>query len=75
MTLKQRAVLDVAKIILAGIALGVLITVAAQYLGTALTGTLVALALLIYMSKIAYAIRVSQLESEQDRVQRALKDQ
>jgi hypothetical protein len=75
MTLKQRALFDVIKMILAGITLGVLITVSAQYLGMATVGTIVAVLMLIYLAKMAYAMRVSQLEYEQQRIQRALKDQ
>jgi hypothetical protein len=74
MTLKQRALLDVAKMALMGALAGTLISVAAIHLGTVPVGIAVGLAALIYFAKIAYDMRVSQLEYEQQRVERALRD-
>ena len=74
MTLKQRALLDVIKMGLLGALVGTLITAAAYYLGIATVGTIVAVIMLIYFAKMAYDMRVSQLEYEAERVQRALKD-
>jgi energy-converting hydrogenase Eha subunit C len=74
MTLKQRALFDVIKMGLAGALVGTLITVAAYYLGIATVGTVVAVIMLIYFAKMAYDMRVSQLEYEQQRIDRALKE-
>lgn len=73
MTLKQRALLDVALLIGAAAVAGALVQVAIYYLGLPITGTVLALALLAYFAKTAYDIRVSQLQFEADRVERALK--
>ena len=74
MTLKQRALFDVIKMGLAGALVGTLITAAAYYLGIATVGTIVAVIMLIYFAKMAYDMRVSQLEYEQQRIDRALKE-
>lgn len=74
MTLRQRALLDVLKVLGLGLILGTLITLAVEYFGLATVGLVVTVAMLAYLGKVAYEIRVSQLESEAERVQRALKD-
>ncbi len=74
MTLKQRALFDVIKMGLAGALVGTVITLVAYYLGIATVGTVVAVIMLIYLAKMAYDMRVSQLEYEQQRVQRALRE-
>jgi energy-converting hydrogenase Eha subunit C len=74
MTLKQRALFDVIKMGLAGALVGTLITAAAYYLGIATVGTVVAVIMLIYFAKMAYDMRVSQLEYEQQRIDRALRE-
>ncbi len=74
MTLKQRALVDVLKVMIAGMAVGTVIALSAQYIGTAITGITVAVILLAYFVKVAYDMRVSQLEFEQSRIERALKD-
>lgn len=73
MTLKQRALLDVAKMFALGALVGALVALAGQYLGVVITGIIVSAAVLIYVSKLAYDMRVSQLEFEQQRIERALK--
>lgn len=73
MTLKQRALLDVAKMFALGALVGTLVALAGQYLGVVITGIIVSAAVLIYVSKLAYDMRVSQLEFEQQRIERALK--
>jgi energy-converting hydrogenase Eha subunit C len=74
MTLKQRALFDVIKMGLLGAVVGTVITLAAYYLGIATVGTVVAVIMLIYLAKMAYDMRVSQLEYEQQRIDRALKE-
>lgn len=74
MTLKQRALLDVAKMLLIGMGSGVLISLSAIYIGAAITYIGVAVLVLAYLAKTAYSMRVSQLKFEQDRIERALKD-
>lgn len=74
MTLKQRALLDVAKMLIIGMATGAVISLSAIYLGAAVTYTTVAVLVLGYLCKVAYDMRVSQLKFEADRVERALKD-
>jgi uncharacterized membrane protein YgaE (UPF0421/DUF939 family) len=74
MTLKQRALLDVAKVVGLGMIIGSLITLAVDYFGLAIVGITVSTLMLAYLGKVAYDIRVSQLEYEAERVQRALKD-
>ena len=74
MTLKQRALLDVAKILGIGFIGGTLITVAIDQFGLAIVGTAVSTLMLIYLGKMAYDIRLGQLKYEADRIERALKD-
>ena len=74
MTIKQQALRDVVLMALMSAVVGTLIAVAAYYLGTATVGTIAALVLLIYLGRLAYDMRVSQLEHEQQRVQRALRE-
>ena len=74
MTIKQRALLDVIKMLAVGIGSGVLISLSAIYIGAAITYGVVALVVLGYLVKTAYSMRVSQLELEQSRIERALKD-
>lgn len=74
MTLKQRALLDVAKVLIGGMAVGSLISLSAIYIGAAVTYITVAVIALGYLGKVCYDIRVSQLQFEADRVARALKD-
>lgn len=71
--MKQRALLDVAKMFALGALVGTLVALAGQYLGVVITGIIVSAAVLIYVSKLAYDMRVSQLEFEQQRIERALK--
>jgi len=74
MTLRQRALLDVMKVLTVGMIVGAVITVAVEYLGLALVAPVILLVALIYLAKTAYDIRVAQLTSEAERVQRALRD-
>lgn len=74
MTLKQRALLDVAKMLVLGVGSGVLISVSAMYIGATITYTTLAVIALVYLTKFCYDMRVSQLELEQSRIERALKD-
>ena len=74
MTLKQRALLDVAKILAVGVLGGTLITLAIDHLGLAIVAITVSTLMLIYLGKLAYDIRVGQLQYEAERVNRALKD-
>jgi len=74
MTLKQRALVDVLKVGLFGAIVGVITTIAIEYVGLAIVGTILAGAVFIYLCKTAYDIRVSQLQYEQERIQRALKE-
>jgi len=74
MTIQQRALWDIIKLMLAAALVGALIQVGIHYLGLAIVGTAIALALLIYFGKMAYDVRVSQLEYEQQRIDRALKE-
>ena len=74
MTLKQRALLDVVKMLVIGMGTGVVISLSAIYIGAAITYGVVALVVLGYLVKTAYSMRVSQLELEQSRIERALKD-
>jgi hypothetical protein len=73
MTLKQRALLDVIKMLAIGMGTGVLISLSAIYIGAAITYGAVAVLALAYLSKVCYDMRVSQLKFEQDRIERALK--
>lgn len=74
MTLKQRALLDVAKVLIGGMLVGSAISLSAIYIGAAVTYLTVAVLALAYLGKVCYNIRVSQLQFEQDRIERALKD-
>ncbi len=74
MTLKQRALLDVVKMLVGGAVVGTLVALAGQYLGIVVTGIIVSSCLLAYLAKLCYDMRVSQLEFEQSRIERALKD-
>lgn len=74
MTLKQRALLDVLRVLALGLLVGAVITVAAEYLGLAVVAVTVMLLALIYLGKTAYDIRVAQLTYEAERVRQALKD-
>ncbi len=74
MTLKQRALLDCLKMLAVGAGVGTVVALAGQYLGIVITGIVVSLAVLAYLIKIAYEMRVSQLEFEQQRIERALKE-
>lgn len=74
MTLKQRALLDVVKVLGLGMIIGSLITLAIDWFGLPIVGLAVTTAMLVYLGKIAYDMRVSQLTYEAERVERALKD-
>ena len=74
MTLKQRALFDTLKIVAFGATVGVVTTIAINWVGLAIVGTVLAGSVLIYLCKTAYDIRVSQLQYEQERIQRALKE-
>ena len=74
MTLKQQALLDVLKIAALGALIGVALTTLALWTSFEVVATLVAIAALIYFGKVSYDIRVAQLESEAERVRRALRD-
>ena len=73
MTLKQRALLDVAKMLVIGLTVGTVISLSAIHIGAAITYISVAIIALAYLCKVCYDIRVSQLKFEADRVERALK--
>ncbi len=74
MTLKQRALWDVAKVLAVGVLGGTVITIAIDHLGLAIVGIAVSTLMLIYLGKMAYDIRLGQLKYEAERVERALKD-
>ena len=74
MNIRQRALLDTARVIVLGLLVGVVGTLAADYFGLATVGMIAAILLLIYFAKTAYDIRVTQLEIERDRIERALKE-
>jgi len=74
MTLKQRALLDVVKVLGIGFIGGTVITVAIDHFGLPIVGIAVSTLLLVYLGKMAYDIRLGQLEYEADRINRALKD-
>lgn len=74
MTLKQRALWDVAKVLALGVLGGTLITVAVDQFGLPLVGITVSVAMLVYLAKIAYDIRLGQLRYEADRVERAIRE-
>lgn len=73
MTLKQRALFDVVKLFLGGAAVGVVVAVSGIYIGQAVTMTIVGVIAIGYLCKVAYDMRVSQLQFEADRIERALK--
>jgi hypothetical protein len=73
MTIKQRAAVEVLKVILFAGLVGAATSILMQYVGVAVMGTIIAGAVFIYLIKTAYDIRVSQLEWERDRIERALK--
>ena len=74
MTLKQRALLDVAKMFGLGAGLGALVLLSGIYIGQVFTVSVVGIVSIGYLCKLAYDMRVSQLQFEADRVARALKD-
>jgi hypothetical protein len=74
MTLKQRALMDVVKMLATGCGVGVIIALSGIYIGQLATMIAVALIAVSYLCKVAYDMRVSQLEFEQQRIERALKD-
>lgn len=74
MTLRQRALLDVAKMLAIGASVGVVISLSGIYIGQVTTMIIVGVIALSYLCKVAYDMRVSQLEFEQQRIERALKD-
>lgn len=74
MTIKQRALFDVLKLAVFAAGVGSLITLATLYLGTDITYGTIAVLAVLYFGKMAYDTRVSQLEYEAERIQRALKE-
>jgi len=64
MNIRQMAMLNVAKVVAGGLAVGVAVSLGIQYLGLALVGAVLALALFLYMIKFAYDIELSKLESK-----------
>ena len=64
MTIKQMAILRVAKIMAIGLAMGLVFNLGLHYLGIVVMGTLVTLALLVYFAKFAYDIELQKLESQ-----------
>jgi uncharacterized protein YhhL (DUF1145 family) len=64
MTIKQMAVLQVAKLVLAMILVALLFNLGLHYFGLAVMGTVFAVAVLIYMIKFMYDIELSKLESK-----------
>lgn len=74
MTLKQRALVDVLKMLAVGAAAGVSIALSGIYIGQIPTMIVVAVLAMSYLCKLAYDMRVSQLEFEQQRIERALKE-
>lgn len=73
MTLKQRALVDVLKLVLGGLAIGIAANLLVLWLGLPIAGTVIAAIILAWFCKVAYDIRVGQLQFEADRVERALK--
>jgi len=73
MTLKQRALLDVAKMFGLGAGVGVAVALSGIYIGQIPTMIVVGLISIGYLCKVCYDMRVSQLQFEADRVERALK--
>jgi Flp pilus assembly protein TadB len=64
MTIKQMAILNVAKIIAVALLAGLAVNLGVHYLGLATVGVIMALALFVYMIKFAYDIELSKLESK-----------
>ncbi len=62
MNLKQMALVNVAKILGTAVLAAVVVNVGIHYLGLAVVGTLIALALLVYMAKMVYDIELDKLE-------------
>jgi hypothetical protein len=75
MNIPQRAALDVAKLVLFGAVIGVGTSLLIEWLGLAVVGALIAVVAMVMLVKTAWRIRVGQLESEQDRILKALKDE
>lgn len=74
MTLKQRALVDILKILALGGLAGALITVVQMFIGVADTLLILGGLGTVYFGYQAYLMRVSQLEAEAERVQRALRE-
>ena len=74
MTLKQRALLEVFTEAAKGAIFGAAVVLAAKYLGLAIAGIAVSVVILAWLIKLGYDIRVQQLEMEQERIVRALKE-
>jgi Flp pilus assembly protein TadB len=64
MNIKQMAILNVAKIVGFGVAVGVIFNLGIHYLGIATVGVLFAAGVLAYMIKFMYDIELSKLESK-----------
>jgi len=64
MTIKQMAILNVAKIIAVALLAGLAVNLGVHYLGLATVSVIMALALFVYMIKFAYDIELSKLESK-----------
>jgi len=64
MTLKQMAMVNVAKIVALAITVGIIVNISLHYFGIATVGLILALAVLIYMIKFMYDIEVAKLESK-----------
>lgn len=64
MTLKQMAAWNVAKFMGTAFAVGLLTSVAIDYLGLNIVGTLFAACILVYMLRLCYKIEVDKLERE-----------
>lgn len=73
MTLKQRALLDVVKMFGIGASVGIAVVLSGIYIGQIPTMITVGIVSIGYLCKLCYDMRVSQLQFEQDRVERALK--
>lgn len=74
MTLKQRAFVDILKVLALGLIVGGLITLVQMYIGVANTFLILGTTFGLYCFYQAYKIRVGQLEAEAERIQRALKE-
>lgn len=71
MDIKQRAAWDVARMLAVGCLAGLAVTLAIGYFGLAATGIAVSTAMLIWLIKMAYDVRVDQLEYQQQRSTRS----